>query len=154
MTWPNLATTGFGSHQIEQILQALTELGKPADKIVQSLDHAEWELENGRMFDKGGAPVASPCSWVFRSLAKTGYYRKPKGYVSPEEQALIDTEETAKTLLTIRQRAEQAQFEAWRAGLTPQDLEAAMVGFVGGPKEQWLKAHWIKKYRSNNTGSL
>ena len=147
VTWPTLAATGFGSYQIEQILQALTELGKPTDKIVQSLDHAEWELENGKMLDKAGSPVVDPCSWVFRSLVKTGYYRKPKGYISPEEQALNDSEETAKALLIARQRAEQAQFDAWKAGLTPEYLEAAMVGFVGGPKDQWLKAYWMKHYR-------
>ena len=152
LTWPNLAATGFGSHQIEQIAQALAELGKSADKIVPSLDHAEWELEHGRMLDKDGNPVTDPCSWVFRSLARAGYYRKPKGYVSPEEQALIDAEATAKALLATRQRAEQAQFEAWKGGLSPEDLEAAMAGYVGGPREQWLKTHWKKKCRIPGTG--
>lgn len=148
MTWPTLAAAGFGVHQLEQVEKALQELGKPTDKIVQSLDHAEWELENGRMVDKTGVPVADPCSWVFRSLARNGYYRKPSGYISSEEQALLDAEETAKSLLTTRQRVEKAQFEAWKAGLTAEEHEKAMIGYVGGPKEQWLKAYWLKTCRA------
>lgn len=149
LTWPNLARHGFGASQIDQILQALAELGTAPDKVVQGLHHAEWELEHGKMLDKSGAQVADPCSWVFRSLARTGYYRKPPGYVSPQEQALLDAEETARKLAATRQRMEQAQYEAWRAGLTRQGLEAAMAGYVGGPKEQWLKSQWMKKYRTS-----
>jgi hypothetical protein len=154
LTWPHLARHGFGVSQVDQIVQALAELGTAPDKVVQGLHHAEWELEHGRMLDKKGVPVADPCSWVFRSLARTGYYRKPPGYVSPEEQALLDAEETAKKLAATRQRAEQAEYEAWRAGLTPEALQAAMAGYVGGPKEQWLKSHWRKTYRPSAQASV
>lgn len=147
-TWPTLTAAGFGSRQIEQIVQALADLGSSTDKIVQSLHHAEWELENGKMLDKTGNAVADPCSWVFRSLARTGYYRKPKGYVSPEEQAAQDAEETARAVLAATQKSEQVQFEAWRAGLSREMLESAMAGYVAGPKEQWLKAYWMKNFRA------
>jgi len=110
LTWPQLARFGFGSHQIEQITQALTELGKPTDKVVVSLDHAEWELENGKMVDKQGQPVTDPCSWGFGSLARTGYYRRPVGYVSPEEQAVRDAEVEARAVSQARQKAEQTRF--------------------------------------------
>lgn len=152
LTWPHLARHGFGVPQVDQIVLALAELGTGPDKVVQGLHHAEWELEHGKMLDKNGVPVADPCSWVFRSLARTGYYRKPPGYVSPEEQALLDAEETAKKLAATRQRAEQAQYEAWRAGLSPEALQAAMVGYVGGPREQWLKSRWMKQYRTSPGG--
>ena len=128
-----------------QIGQALTELGKSADKIIQSLDHAEWELERGQMLDKNGQPVADPCSWVFRSLARTGYYRRPKGYVSPEEQAAKDAEAEAKAVTVARHAAEQAQFEAWRDGLAPSELADAMRGHPGGPRDAWLKSVWKKQ---------
>ena len=141
MTWPNLARSGFGPDQLAQIAQALAELGKSADKIMQSLDHAEWELERGQMLDKDGQPVADPCSWVFTALARTGYYRRPKGYVSPEEQAAKDAEAEAKAV-AARQAAEQAQFEAWRDGLSPDELADALRGHPGGPKDAWLKKMW------------
>ena len=143
-TWPNLARAGFSREQLNQIAQALSELGKSTDKVLQSLDHAEWELEQGKMIDKDGQPVADPCSWVFRSLARTGYYRRPKGYVSPEEQAAKDAEEEAKVVTVARQSAEKAQFEAWRDGLSPDELSDAMRGHPGGPKDAWLKSVWKK----------
>ena len=142
LTWPNLARAGFGREQLDQITAALAELGKPTDKIVQSLDHAEWELERGQMLDKDGQPVADPCSWVFTALARTSYYRRPKGYVSPEEQAAKDAEAEAKAVIAARQAAEQAQFEAWRDGLSPDELADALLGHPGGPKDAWLKKVW------------
>jgi len=145
MTWPNLAGAGFGTDQLAQIGQALAELGKPTEKVFSSLDHAEWEIEHGQMKDKDGQPVADPCSWVFRSLARTGYYRRPKGYVSPEQQAAQDAEEEARAVIAARQKAEQAQFEAWRDGLSPDEMANAMRGHPGGPKDAWLKAVWKKE---------
>ena len=144
MAWPHLQRTGFGRKQLEQILAALEELGKSADMVVQGLDHAEWELAGGAMRDKDGQPVLDPCSWVFRSLARTGYYRRPKGYVSPEEQAARDAEEEARAVAVARRKAEQAQFETWRDALAQEELERAMRGYPGGPKDAWLKSVWRK----------
>jgi len=140
--WPSLARTGFGISQIDQITSNLISLGKPLDRIVQGLDHAEWELEQEAMRDKDGHPVADPCSWVFRSLARTGYYRRPKGYVSPAEQAALDAQAEAKAVIEARQRAEAMQFEAWRTGLAPEELAAILAGHPGGPREPWLKSYW------------
>lgn len=144
MTWPNLHRAGFDREQFEQITTSLAELGKPADKVVQGLAHAEWELAQGIMRDKDGQPVLDPCSWVFRALARTGYYRRPKGYVSPEEQAARDAEEEARAVAAAWRKAEQAQFETWRDALSPEELARAMHGYPGGPKDAWLKAAWRK----------
>ena len=67
-TGPNKLTVP----QIEQIERALAEQGKTTDRVIQALDHAEWELAEGRMLDKVGQPVADPCAWVFRSLHRSG----------------------------------------------------------------------------------
>jgi hypothetical protein len=95
--------------------------------------------------DKGGQTVADPCSWAFRALAQNGYYRRPKGYVSPEEQAILDAEQEARALLVARQKAEQAQFEAWRDSLSEEALRQAMQGSPGGPKDAWLKRIWKER---------
>lgn len=145
-TWPTLAAAGFGTHQIEQIVAALVELGKPTDRIVQSLDHAEWELESGKMADKDGRPVADPCSWVFRSLSRTGYYRRPQDYVSPEEQAARDEEAQARSVALARQKAEQAQFETWRDGLSQEEHKDALQGHPGGSKDAWLRRVWKERH--------
>lgn len=144
MTWPNLHRAGFDREQFEQVLASLAELGKPVDKVVGSLDHAEWELTQGTMRDKEGQPVLDPCAWVFRSLARTGYYRRPKGYVSPEEQAARDAEEEARAVAAAWRKAEQTQFETWREALSPEQLAETMHGYPGGPRDAWLKAAWRK----------
>jgi hypothetical protein len=144
-TWPNLSRCGFGVEQIDQIVENLIAIGKPTDRIVLGLDHLEYELANGQLVDKDGQPVADPCSWAFRALAQNGYYRRPKGYVSPEEQAARDAEEEARAVIAARQKAEQAQFEAWRDGLNAEKLHEAMKGHPGGPKDAWLKSVWKKK---------
>jgi hypothetical protein len=133
---------GFGLDQIKQIEASLAKIGLPLDRVYQGLAHAEWELERGQMLDKDGQPVADPCSWVFAALARTGYYRRPKGYISPEEQAAKDAEAEAKAVAAARQAAEQAQFEAWRDGLSPDELADALRGHPGGPKDAWLKKIW------------
>jgi len=140
--WTNLARSGFGPDQLAQIEGSLTRVGKSTERIVQSLDHAEWELEHGAMLDKQGQPVADPCAWVFRSLAQTGYYRRPKGYVSAEEQALRDEEEEAKAMSLAAKASAQARFQAWVDTRTPEQLEIALKGFPGGDRQAWLKRVW------------
>lgn len=143
-SWPTLARAGFGLEQIEQIHAALAQLGKSLDRIVQGLDHAEWELAEGKMLDKQGQPVADPCAWVYRSLASQGYYRRPAGYVSAEEQAERDAIEEAKSLTRTRENARQERFRAWLQSLSGDEKENVLAGRIG-PEEAWLKKEWAKR---------
>lgn len=145
MHWPRLFRCGFGPDQIAQIMASLSRLGKSSDRVVQGLDHIEYELTHDQLVDKEGQPVADPCSWAFRALAQNGYYRRPKGYVSPEEQALLDQEEEARAVFTAKKKAEQAQFETWQAGLSPREMEEFLRECPGGPKDAWLKHVWKEK---------
>jgi len=146
-SWPTLARAGFGLEQLEQIQAALAQLGKSADRIIQGLDHAEWELAAGKMCDKAGQPVVDPCAWVFRSLASQGYYRRPAGYLSAEEQAEIDAkvraEEMERALTRARESARQERFRAWEQGLSWDERKKALEG-RRGPEEVWLKNAWAK----------
>lgn len=143
-SWPSLVQAGFGQNQIEQIERALAEQGKTTDRVIQALDHAEWELAEGRMLDKAGQPVADPCAWVFRSLASQGYYRRPAGYVSPEEQAERDAAEEAKALSKTHEIARQGRFRVWLQGLSVEQRKKVLEGRIG-PEEAWLKKEWIKR---------
>ena len=60
------------------------------------------------------------------------------------DQAAKDAEEEAKAVTVARQSAEKAQFEAWRDGLSPDELADAMRGHPGGPKDAWLRSVWKK----------
>jgi len=144
LTWPSLARAGFGPEQYEQILANLAAVGKPTDRVTQGLDHIEYELASGQLTDKTGQPVADPCSWAFRALAQNGYYRRPKGYVSPEEQAERDAAAEAQALAQSREQAREARFQAWAKGLSAADRQSALEG-KQGPEEAWLKNVWRQR---------
>ena len=96
------------------------------------------------MRDKQGQPVADPCAWVYRSLASQGYYRRPAGYVSAEEQAERDAIEEAKALIRTRENARQERFRAWLQSLSGEEKENVLAGRIG-PEEAWLKKEWSKR---------
>ena len=149
--YPCLAAIGFGGEQMRQIADRLEQVAKAADKVFVSLEHADWELGQGPLRDKEGEEVASPLGFIFNALARTGYYRKPKGYVTAEEQAARDLEEKAKAARQSRERKERAEFELWRDSLDEEERERLLEGRIG-PEEQWLLRQWRKK--GKETGEL
>ncbi|CAK7045797.1 MAG: hypothetical protein DELT_00816 [Desulfovibrio sp.] len=130
--WPNLVRAGFGTCQIRQIIERLDQVGIGVEKVMQGLAHAEWELENGTMRDKSGQQVSNPVSWVFTSLAKHGYYRRPEGYVSPQEQAEHDAAEEAKRIVAACETRQKAELDAWVSGLSPEE-RAAIISASSDP---------------------
>jgi hypothetical protein len=120
-------------------------VGKKPDKVIQGLDHAEYELENNTMTDKEGNAVKDPCSYVFNSLAKHGYYRRPSGYISPEEQAEMDAKKEAERLQKVAKEKKEAQFEAWKENLSEEELnEILETKQQRGPVDPWLRQYWEK----------
>ncbi|ACV69788.1 helix-turn-helix domain-containing protein [Desulfohalobium retbaense] len=143
--WPKLHQSGFGAHQVQQIVQRLSKVDKKADKVIQGLDHAEWELDQGKMTDKEGNPVGNPCSYVFSSLAREGYYRRPSGYISPEEQAELDAKEEADRLQQLGKEKKESQFKAWKANLSEEELNQILACKTHkGPTDPWLRQYWEK----------
>lgn len=146
--WPNLAKAGFGTCQFRQILARLFQVGIGAGNLAQGLTYAEWELEHGTMRDKNGEPVSHPLNWVFSSLARTGYYRRPQGYISPQEQAEIDATEEEERLKKARDARKKSSFEAWRAGLSPQEKNAIVAPENRAfpmPEDTALRQHFFHK---------
>lgn len=146
--WPNLAKAGFGTCQIRQILARLFQVGMGAENLAQGLTYAEWELEHGTMRDKNGEPVSHPLNWVFSSLARTGYYRRPQGYISPLEQAEIDAAEEEERLKKARDVRKKSAFEAWCAGLSPQEKNAIVAPENRAfpmPEDTALRQHFSHK---------
>ena len=141
--WPNLAKVGFGADQIRQAVESVEALGKPLDKFQTGLDHVEWELgqNGGKLFGKDGEEIRKPDGYVFNALARTGYYRRPDGYVSPETQALLDEEQEALAQKAVREKTEATQFEVWKDGLSSEEKARFLEGRKG-PEEQWLKNKW------------
>ena len=148
--YPGLAQIGFGPTQIEQILERLTTVGKSPDRLFEAMEHANWELEDGGIRDKEGKLVENPLGFVFQSLARGGYFRKPKGFISPEEQAAKDARERAEAELKAQEAAETVQYEIWRRSLSAEDIgrlktEAEKTSKFLGPEDVWMRAVWKKQ---------
>ena len=144
--YPSVARAGFGREQLGQVLAHLERQGKSPERLFAALEHAEFEFGQGPLTDKDGQTVANPCGYLFNSLARTGYYRRPAGYVSAEEQASLDAEAEALALKEVQERAGRAAFEAWLAGLDPAALALALEG-CRGPREQWLRHYYDTQVR-------
>lgn len=102
--WPCLlGMLGFGPPQIAECVENLLKIGKPLDRFTKSMDHGEWELANtGKLLAaKGENPGRGPANYFYGSMKKSGYFRAPEGYVSPEQQALLDEQAEAKKLAAI-----------------------------------------------------
>jgi hypothetical protein len=143
--WPTLARQGFATDQIRQILARLAQVNTGPEKVMQGLTHAEWELVAGRMRDKSGNSVSSPVSWVFKILATQGYYPRPEGYRSPQEQAEIDAAEEVKRLTAAYEARQTTEADAWIAGLIPderQTILGSQNSVMRMPDEVFLRRHF------------
>lgn len=141
--WPNLAAADFGTFQIRQVIERQEQIGNSLEHVLAGLTYAEWELEKGLMRDKSGKPVESPQSWVFICLAKNGYYRRPKGYISPEEQADQDRMEDLQKQKEIREARIKIEFSEWFLYLTPEDKHDILGGECV-QEESVLRVHFRK----------
>lgn len=145
--WPNLARIGFGTCQVRQITERLAQVDIGAEKVLQGLTHAEWELANGTMRDKSGQQIANPVNWVFLILAKQGYYRRPEGYVSPQEQAELDAAKEEKRIAEAREARKKAACDAWVSELSPEE-RSSIVAPPGSrnrmPEDTALRLHFAK----------
>lgn len=150
--WPTLARDGFGTAQIRQICQRLHKIGIPTTRILQGLTHAEWEMAHGTRKDSKGNPIEKPANWVFETLARQGYYPRPAGYISPQEQAERDAAEEKARFTAAHEARKDAEYEAWAAQLTPQEREhivqersPASQGALRMPDRVALRAYFFAK---------
>lgn len=100
------------------------------------------------MRDKNGEPVSHPLNWVFSSLARTGYYRRPQGYVSPQEQAERDAAAEEERLKNAREERKNSAFEAWRSGLSPEEKRAIVAPgnrTFPMPEDTALRQHFLRE---------
>lgn len=147
--WPELAAKGFRVPDLRRILKNLSVLGLSVVTLVEGLRHGDFELHALRksqvpLKKANGEIVRDPYAYVIGSLFKSGYYRRPKGYVSPAEQAEKDAEEEARRIMEARKKREEAEFEAWLGDLKPEERNAILRKAPPGPANMTLKIAWRK----------
>ncbi|MFK4766397.1 hypothetical protein ACI3L3_16650 [Desulfobaculum sp. SPO524] len=147
--WPHLAKAGWTRNQMRQLRQVFEGRGIDFAPLRQALNHAEWELSTkGQLSDKSGTTVANPVAWLFGALKKTGYYARPEGYESPQEQYAREQAEEAQRIAKYRKAAEQVEKQdamatamEWYRQLPEEDQKNILKRQPGGgsiPQEPWI----------------
>jgi hypothetical protein len=144
--WPKLAQVGFGSHQVQQIVNELEKTGRSTEYVLRSFDHIEYWLNHGDGRDGQGEPVASKLNYIFKSLAKTGYFSQPSGYISPEELAEEERKKELERIKNKRHERMLLEFEEWKKSLSEEEKDDLLKN-RRGPKDKWL---WHKFLQLNN----
>ncbi|ACS79748.1 hypothetical protein [Maridesulfovibrio salexigens] len=159
--WPRLHEERFGPDQIRQIAQHRLSFDETILDIENSLHAAEWELEH----DTFPEARKGPCNYLFATLKSKGTWRRPVGFLTPNEQALANAKREKAVIRELQEldkkkskEAEQAardeKFEAWLAELTPEELQeidalCSMPISTEATKRSWRKSYWTKNINRN-----
>lgn len=106
-------------------------------------------MAHGTRKDSKGNPIEKPANWVFETLARQGYYPRPTGYISPQEQAERDATEEKARLAAAHKARMEAEYEAWAVQLAPderkriiQERSPAGQGALRMPERVALRAYF------------
>lgn len=154
--WPDVFAIGFGTDEIRRVVESRRAVGKSNNRLVEGLDHADFALREQReghrvIRDGEGEEVRKLAGYVLNSLRKSGTYGMPDGYVSPEEQAEKDAVKKARRIMEARKAREEAEFQVWRGGLTPEEREAILKSKLPGTADSKLIYAWRKQVEETNT---
>lgn len=155
--WPRLHEHKFGPNQIRQIVNHRVTGGETLLDIKNSLYAAEWELEH-ETFPKNRK---GPCNYLFATLKDTGTWRRPVGFLSPNEQALANAKkENGVVRALAEQKKQQAKketqaksdkkFEAWLATQTPEALAEIDARCTVPPSTEESRRRWRRFYWGKN----
>jgi uncharacterized membrane protein YukC len=124
----------------------LEKTGRSTEYVLRSFDHIEYWLNHGDGRDGQGEPVASKLNYIFKSLAKTGYFSQPSGYISPEELAEEERKKELERIKNKRHERMLLEFEEWKKSLSEEEKDDLLKN-RRGPKDKWL---WHKFLQLNN----
>lgn len=154
--WPQLHNEKFGPDQIRQIVQHRLSFSETILDIENSLHAAEWELVNGTFPEaRKGA-----CNYLFATLKSKGSWRRPVGFMTPNEQALANAKKEKAVIRELQnldrkkakaasQAVQNEKFESWLADLNSEELAAIdakcpMPPSTDESKRAWRKTFWSR----------
>ncbi|WP_244512202.1 hypothetical protein [Maridesulfovibrio ferrireducens] len=155
--WPRLHSERFGPDQIRQIVEHRLSFGETILDIEESLHAAHWELE------KGTFPEARKgiCNYLFATLKSKGTWRRPVGFLTPNEQALANAKKADNTRAELKniekQKIEKAEqdlqnqdFESWLNSLDDSEIESIDLKCPLNTSSETAKRSWRKTYWTKN----
>ncbi|WP_432735844.1 hypothetical protein [Maridesulfovibrio sp. FT414] len=151
--WPGLHREGFGPDQIRQIVTHRMSFDETVLDLENSLHAAEYELETGS-FPKARKGA---CNYLFATLRSKGTWRRPPGFLTPNEQALANAEKERQAHRKLKEleqeRAKQEQqnredeyFEKWLAEQTESELARIDAGCALPINTDVARRSWRKRY--------
>jgi hypothetical protein len=146
--YPKLAAHGLCPNQIRQFVSTLEKNDFSLTNLLPSLDHLNWELENGTLIDGTGKIVVKPLGYFYNSIAQNGYYRSPNGYVSPEDQIIFDQKNSAHAAKQAYDSAANDLFQLWMNSLESSEKEKILEKKFG-PEVQYLRHYWNENHKES-----
>ena len=141
--WPELAQIGFGTIQIRQIVEVRGKEQDGLKNIVQGLTYADWEFAHHGLRTKKGEEIKSPLNWIFSILLRQGYYPRPAGYISPEEQADLDRTAELVKQQEAREVRLEAEYKEWLANCTI-DERKSISSQISLPEKAALRRYFVE----------
>lgn len=122
--WPFLRQAGFDFATFKRAADATKDPALLQKTWRNSFDYAEFDLQHhGGMHEPDGTPIKDPRTWVYGCLRKSGSYPRPRNYRTEGElhrEAECRAEEERRK--QQEEEAFQTAFEAWRGGLSEEDI--------------------------------
>ena len=151
-TWQNidcepLSELGFGRSHLMQ----LYKLNLDAEIVQASIYHFAFDLNRNK---KREQIKTLPLGYFMGILRRDGCYNAPDNYISPRTQAMSKFLEHQKreqeALLRLEEEAKEPHFQAWQAGLAPEEIESLIPDNVrqvkiSGARVSFLKSHFTSK---------
>ncbi len=155
--WPALAARGFTLATYTRAVHLLALKSHDPAGLTLALDYADTffaDQPKGQEKTFEGTPILDPIAYILGSLSKSGTFRRPVGYLSPDELAELNERARNATLAQAEvsmqaelqkaaQKAQDSEYAAWRSGLSSSELSQLLKN-KKGPEEQWLKNHFTK----------
>ncbi|MGE4299806.1 MAG: hypothetical protein AB7E47_17445 [Desulfovibrionaceae bacterium] len=143
LLFPHLTEIGFNARVLRLVVEEIAGGKRSLGGLYESLEHAEFALENGPMKDRAGREVDHPFLYIKKSLLKTGYFDNPKGFLTIEERQLRDLKERREASEKALKEMEELAFKEWVASLSEGDKRVALAKIhIGGPEMQRLRQFW------------
>lgn len=146
INYPALFACGFRTNQIQQICTNLKRVGRNIGNLLLGMEYANAWLEIGNLLDGKKEKVAEPLNYIFKSLYKTGLFKRPNGYVFPEELAAKDAEARANAAKKAAEAKEEEEFQKWKMNLSSEEKDHLLKDRIG-PLEAWLKHKFLDRHK-------
>lgn len=124
---------------MEKLYERTDEIGIDYQDVIEYLRILEWQVKNDNLVhSQTGEKIKDPYAWFLGAMLKTGYYAKPKGYLSLADYKKIEEEQNHVLEKISEKRIFDAKLKTWKESLTPEELQYELSQ-AKGPEDVRLR---------------